>query len=406
MKNKFNLKDICLNAGADNFVGINFEGDSKKVIFPIGYEIPSDDNECRLSILNLLKLVSLSRSSLFENKYGIKDGEEKELPINSYLWIINDYLTNGVYFDIEKKYVQNQNGKINWKKTLSSKFYVSNNSVIYLNPFVEKKTTEKNYITDIHLFCINKSLSEIGWIFGNIESPKSGINVSNLTYYKNILSKELIKTFDDRKKRLIMHMKRILDNTTDENSVYGEKKYGTNQFEYIWEYMIDDVFGNEKVSNFFPGASWSILDWNKSNDSKLRPDTILSDDDKLYILDSKYYKFGISGNLVDLPHTESIQKQITYGEYANNKQKFSKIFNAFIVPYNKANNVFNINKNIEYIGFAESNWKDNKNKLHEHIALILIDTKYIIDSYFQCTKNDTKLLTTSINKIIDTFKNY
>jgi len=404
VKNNLMLKNICLNSSNDNFVGISFEENEKRIIFPLGYEIPDDSNECRLSILNLLRLISMSKNNLFGNKYGSKEGNEKELPVNSFLWIINDYLTNGVYFDIEKKCVQKQNGKINWKKTLNSKFYVSKNNVIYLNPFVEKKATEKNYITDIHLFCINKSIIEIGWLFGNIECPKSNINISNLTYYKEILNKELMKTFDDRKKQLIIHMKRIIDNTTDGSQTFNEKKYGTNQFEYIWEYIVNDVFGNEDVNKYFPSSSWNILKWNKIEDSKLRPDTVLVVDSKLYILDSKYYKFGISSNPSDLPHTDSIQKQITYGEYAHNNKDFEQIFNAFIIPYNRINNKFGINNNIEYMGFAESNWKNNKNNIYEHVSLILVDTKYIIDSYFKRTNGNVQLLIESISKVISTFK--
>lgn len=392
------------NYGEDSFVGICFEENKKRIVFPLGYRIPEDNNECRISILNLLKLISLFKNNILGSMFGIRDGAAKELPINSFLWVINDYLTNGAYFDIEKKYVQNRNGKINWKKTLNSKFYISNNSIIYLNPFVEKKVTEKNYITNIHLFCVNKSIREIGWLFGNIECPRSNINEFNLLYYKNLLNREMLKTFDDRKKQLILHMKRILDYTTDSNQVFGEKKYGTNEFEYIWQNIIDNIFGNENINKYFPRASWNILNWNKIEDSKLKPDTVLSVENKLYILDSKYYKFGTNGHPMNLPHTDSIQKQITYGEYARNNTGFEEIYNAFIVPYNKENNKFNINGDIEYVGFAESNWKNKNNShLYEHVALILIDTKYAIDKYFECTNGDINELVGSIQKVVKTF---
>ena len=42
--------------------------------------------------------------------------------------------------------------------------------------------------------------------------------------------------------------------------------------------------------------------------------------------------------LNDLPETQSIQKQITYGDYVFNtldKSDNSKVRNAFILPYNK-----------------------------------------------------------------------
>ena len=70
MKNNLMLKNICLNSSNDNFVGISFEENEKRIIFPLGYEIPDDSNECRLSILNLLRLISMSKNNLFGNKYG------------------------------------------------------------------------------------------------------------------------------------------------------------------------------------------------------------------------------------------------------------------------------------------------------------------------------------------------
>lgn len=407
MKFNIDLKTICFTADEfdDNFVGIRFDNNEKKVIFPIGYRVPQDNDKCRLSILSLLKLISLSKKKLSDDKYGISDGDTTELPINSFLWIICDYLTNGVYFDIEKRYVQKQNGKINWKRTLKSEFYISNGNIVYLNPFVEKNINEKNYITDIHLFCINKSINEIGWLFGNIDCPKSNMKYVDTIHYKNFLNKEMLKTFDDRKKKLILHMKRILDYTTNKTGSIYERKYGTNQFEYIWEYIVDDVFGNDDVNKYFPSANWHILNWNAFLDTKLKPDTILSFNKKIYILDSKYYKFGISGSFMDLPHTDSIQKQITYGEYVCNNMNFKEIYNAFIVPYNKNNNSFDVSGDIEYIGFAESNWKmkSNYKNFYEHIALIFIDTKYIIDCYFKHTICDINVLIDTIEKVRSTF---
>ena len=45
-----NLKDICVvssNTIDDNFVGIKFIDNGVKVYFPLGYEIPKENNECR-----------------------------------------------------------------------------------------------------------------------------------------------------------------------------------------------------------------------------------------------------------------------------------------------------------------------------------------------------------------------
>ena len=60
MKKIKNLKDICYvssNYSNDNYVGIKFLDDDIKVYFPMGYEIPSDNSECRKSIISLLKTI-------------------------------------------------------------------------------------------------------------------------------------------------------------------------------------------------------------------------------------------------------------------------------------------------------------------------------------------------------------
>lgn len=408
MNNRYNLRSFCFNAsnyGDDGFVGLNFENNERKIVFPLGYAIPEDDNECRKSILSLLRILSFSKANFFTSNFGINDGEFFELPVNSYLWVINDFLSNGIYYDIEKSYVQNQNGKINWKKTLGSKFYVSNESIIYLNPYVEKKYNQRNIITDIHCYCIKKSIDEIGWLFGNIKSPESNLDSNNIKYYIRVLNDELVKTFDDRKKRLIINMKKILDSSSNGQDGLTQKKYGTTNFEHIWEHMINEVFGNEDVQKFFPSSSWHILDWKEIQDSKLRPDTVLVKEKDLYILDAKYYKFGLTGNQLHLPHTDSIQKQITYGEYAFLNKDYEKIYNAFVVPFNKDNNKFGVSKNIEYIGFAKSNWKFvEKDNYFQHVALILMDTKYLMDCYFKHNFGDSDLLINSIEKVIGSFK--
>lgn len=407
MKKIKNLKDICYvssNYSNDNYVGIKFLDDDIKVYFPMGYEIPSDNSECRKSIISLLKTISIERIlNKSDSKYSLNNGKDKEIPINSFLWIIDDYLNNGLYTDKEKIYKKGKNGKINWKKTLNTKFYISNNSAIYLDPYVEKNTLEDNIITDIHAYCVGVSIDYIGWIFGNIPRPNNNIKVERIAYYVSIINKELIQSFDDKKKTLLMNLKMILEMSGGDYKI-KMKNIGTNSYEYIWEYIVNSVYGNLDPKLYFPNSKYHLIGFDDDiESSSLRPDTVLEVEKDLYILDSKYYKYGITKNPSDLPSTDSIQKQITYGDHAKNKiQKHKKIFNAFIIPYNKHNNKFGLEKNIEYVGFAESSWRNSK-ELYDHISVILIDTKFLIDCYNKQTDNDISKLLASIQKIVDTF---
>ena len=109
MKKKFDLKDIChvsSNSFNDDYVGIKFLEDGIKVYFPLGYEIPSNNSDCRKSIIKLLKTISIEKKlNKSDSKYSLTKGKDREIPINSFLWIINDYLNNGLYNDKEKIYV-------------------------------------------------------------------------------------------------------------------------------------------------------------------------------------------------------------------------------------------------------------------------------------------------------------
>ena len=409
MKKISRLKDICsvsTNYSGDNYVGIKFFEDEVKVFFPIGYEIPDDNSECRKSIIDLMKTISIgSKIVKSDSKYANNNGKENEIPFNSFLWIINDYLNNGLYTDKEKIFKRGKNGKINWKKTLNTQFYISGKNAVYLNPYVEKNTLEDNIITDIHAYCIGVSVNYIGWIFGNIPIPTSNINEKRLDYYLTILNKELIHSFDDHKKSLLINVKKILEMSGGNNKSHL-KNYGTNEYEYIWEYMVSKVYGNENVDLYFPNSKYHLIGFSEPIDaSSLRPDTILSIDRDIYILDSKYYKYGITKNPLHLPNTDSVQKQITYGEHIkNNFKKFNKIYNAFIIPFNKKNNLFELNNNIEYVGFADSSWKNStSNNYFEKVSVILLDTKYLIDCYNKHIDNSLGKMVSSIQKIMDEF---
>lgn len=408
---RINIREICKNStniSDDNYVGIKYSDEGINVFFPLGYEIPNNYDECRKSIIDIIKIVSLSKTiSDGEIKKSKTIGEKYEFPMNSFIWIISDYLKNGLYYDKEKKYQKSNSGKINWKKSLKSNFYISNNSAIILDLYTEKDFYEDNIITDIHAFCINQSVEYIGWLFGNIKKLKSNINEEYMDYYISVINKELIHTFDDRKKELLINIKRILL-FTGENKSDKLLNYGTYDFHYVWESMIRNVFGNEKVEKYFPSSFWNI-EKQVFKDSNLRPDAILTIEKDIYILDSKYYKYGITQDIDDLPHTDSVQKQITYGEYIDTSKDFDylNIYNAFILPYNKNNNDFNRTNNIEYLGFSESDWKRNKKeqKYYEHVSLIFLDTKYLIDCYLKYESSNISSLIASIQEVIDTFDN-
>lgn len=405
------LSQICINVEDTNgnFVGVKYNKGDIKIIFPLGYRIPQDNKEKIQSIKMLFKTIKLSHDKKidYEDSGEQVDGADG-LPIDSYQWIVNDYLDNGIYIDNEKVYSQDTKGKINWKRTFKTQFFVNKNSLVYLNPIIEKNNNIKNIISEIHAYCIDKS-TNILWFIYNKVSKVSNVKKPNLKHYLNIINLEMINSFDDRKKMLLYHMKRIIQANIDINNKKDIKDYGIRHYEYVWEYMVNQLYGTEDVKKYYPDATYHIKGISEFNASKLRPDTILKDkDNNFYIIDSKYYKSGIVANnrfaLKDiLPNTDSIQKQITYGDFIlknfKYKEQIKDIYNAFIIPYNKDNNFLEINSYIENIGYATCNWKDVNSIQDKYlkIQIIFIDTKYLMDSYFSKTHE--------VNKLIDKIKN-
>ena len=395
----------------DSFVGIKIKNDRIDFYYPESYELSDSNNlkEFRKDIISILNTISIAKTLSVEKiKIDTSLSDEGNFALHSYLWTIKDFLSNGFYVNREKVLKSNQRGRINWKRTLQGQPVISNGNVIYTDVIVEVPNNSDNIIVEIHKQCVKKSIEYIGWLFGL--SPNiidvGRINDSKKKIYLSVLHRELQNTFDDYKKLRFNHMIRVLQGI-DGNNEKDEFVYGVDSYYYIFERMIDSIFGNIKdISQFNPKSNWYLKKDNfiKSPSSELRPDTILIDENthSAYILDSKYYRFGTTCSNGDLPESASIQKQITYGEYIKQNhlgENIKNIRSAFLLPYNKRNNKFNMHSNLEYIGYSQAEWKDNK-ETHQTIYAFLIDLKHVIQTW-----NIKNLHTDDIDTLIQNIEN-
>lgn len=102
--------------------------------------------------------------------------------------------------------------------------------------------------------------------------------------------------------------------------------------------MIGMLFnGIEDTSAYNPKGEWELENRGKFDSTSLRPDTVVLDNNIIYIIDSKYYRYGATGDIKNgLLETQSIQKQITYAKYTyENSGEKKEIYNAFLLPYDK-----------------------------------------------------------------------
>ena len=314
-------------------------------------------------------------------------------------------MINGFYINREKVLKKNQRGKIDWKRTLNGQPIISNGNVIYSDIVVSVKNNLDNIIVEIHKYCVKKSIDILGWLFG----IKSSNFIEIKPFYKELknvyidtLRKESSQTFDDEKKIRLSHMLSIIEGLSDDQKS-NELVYGVDSYAYIFERMINSIFGNREASKFNPSADWYLKSkgYDPFSSTDLRPDTILIRDNIAYVLDSKFYRFGYTADKKDLPETTSIQKQITYGDYIKNNKmgdEIQKIRNAFILPYNKYENKLGLNGKLEYIGFSRANYRNGKED-HEIIHAFLIDLKYVIETWNKRNHGDD--VTNLVNQIED-----
>ena len=175
--------------------------------------------------------------------------------------------------------------------------------------------------------------------------------------------------------------------------------YGTNNFHHVWEQLVDFVYGEKDKEKFYPKVYWRLngsskaFEFDSGKRSSLRPDTIMiinrgNPNQKIFVLDSKYYRYGATKNPNHLPDSSSVVKQLAYAEYIYNKDNRSKlpndvrenisdcsIYNAFIMPAENAGP--------ENIGYVSADYvlpqdSEKVRKPYHKIYGILLDMRTIM----------------------------
>lgn len=401
----FSIRDKCsinTNWDEDTFVGFLCEEGKFSIHFPLGFNISDNDKELRKDIIMLLNIIGImtkkKESSLQKSSNNYTD---TAFPLQAYLYVIRDFYERGYYKERETKYIVSKRGKIDWNRTIKTQDpYVQDNSVFYLD-FVTKKNTinENEIISLIHEYCVFESFAKVGWLFTSKLPKEPRIRFRYKLFY-SVLRDKIASTYNDRNRKLFTEMLAIVDYKGSNNSD-NKFKYGTYRFEYVWEALIDRVYGIENKDQYFPKTSWIIK--GKSYDNAcLEPDTIMIYNGNVYVLDAKYYKFGATGRPSDLPESTSINKQITYGEYIAEQDKFKKlhgecfqVYNAFLMPYAALPD-----KNINNIGVAISSWKSNQ-KSYEKILGILVDVKHLMKVGMTQNEQEMIELVNEIEKVLE-----
>lgn len=398
-----NLLMIPATGKQDNqFVGIKISKNQIEFHYPESFQLSEGTDGLRKDILTVLRSVSLAKTKTSDlSSYNSIYSKNCVFPLGAYLWLINDYLTYRHYVNRERFFVRGVKGKINWKRTMRSNPIISSRNIIYTDIISEKKAQKENLITEIYNYCIQKAVDAIGWLYG-IVFDSDGVDyykLFNKEKYLTALSTELSHTFDDQKKIRLQNMQNVISGLDDDMVNTRDMIYGVDSYDYVYERMVDSMFSKvDDIRSFYPNATWDlVIEHGIINSSNLRPDTVLIKDNKVYILDAKYYRYGTTFRTGDMPETTSIQKQITYGEYVKKVKSgiYDDVFSAFVLPYCKTNNIYKsrFNLDLEFVGIAKATWLDSDDVNSRNIVAILLDTRFLLSNWAK--KNED-----NINNII------
>ena len=399
------LREYCAvpNFDDEGFVGIKFQDGHPQINFPRGYTLSDDDNAVRKDILGLIAVLrNFSKRQEGQNSGETMDAAT-DFPILSYQYVINDFISHGYYTESEVDYKLNGRGKINWKRTIQKvRPHINQRNVVYLDVIAKQSINKTNILTRIHEFCVYESFSKLGWLYlSSSYLPMKPSLPFNKKQFLAVLRDALKETFNNDKKRLFSSMIEIVNGIGTQVGKEGFR-FGVFGFEHVWQNLVDYVFGESNKEIYFPHAKWHIVKGNDHQSSALEPDTIMKVDDKVFILDAKYYKYGITRTSGHLPATSSIQKQITYGEYvvAKNFAKSDDVYNAFILPYTGENGT-----HFEFasVGLAEWINYSDKTENYKYVLAILLDTKYIMQTY---ARHDAKEILELSEFILDSIREY
>ena len=432
-----------------SFVGIRLEDGQPKIYFPMGYRpAKPSENVCKQDFYRLVAV--LNDKSL--QKYFSEDDLKKsqfDFPFYSFLAVLQYYLDFGYFVESETIYKKGFSGKISWPRTIKRikpqvvKDEFGRHQVVYLNLITRKASyREDNLITLVHKYCVKESARLIGLLYGVSENE---VEDSELLFdyelFAEVIQDKIASTFNDKHLELFQAMLKMVrylgkKDNCGEDGKKEEPFFGVNKFAPIWEGMIDKIFGNLPQGiakdRFNPHCEWDLSSGVRGYENPnyaMRPDTIMWDGNNkhLYVLDAKYYKFGMTGSATDLPSSGSICKQIAYAEYvethwkeilgldsstspddsARNDTLPKPIYNAFVLPYcfDADNSKLPPDDGFEtrpckmrFIGYCHGDWKNIKAKPGEvdyrpyhRIAGILLDVKSVMQNYAADPKAQNKL---------------
>ena len=389
--------------GEYEYIGFDLEANAGRFVFPCRYiasgrENAADAEQEKEQKEEAKKIISLIKR--VQKEFSLGGSGDESFQFYSMVWLIRDYIDNGYYTETERVVRRGDQGRIDWKHTLRhSGIYFDGNNLLYRDFYVQKnRLDEANLLAQIYKCCLAYSAECIGFLYNVSQTERSvfrmdsSADVGFMFYH---VQKELGRTFNSYKQMLLRHLLTILKGRQGKIRAVSLCMHD-KEFEYVFEFLVNSVFGTEVVQDFYNEYCYVIGDnHNRFSASKLRPDTIMKNpmasesvEPDFYVIDAKYYNYGYTGNPRDLPQASAIAKQIGYNYYLRDNynetdENRKEFYSIFLLPFAKGDEY----DYIEYIGYAtnsssSANKMDKEDKKMDKVAVCRVDLKTLVDVYF------------------------
>lgn len=266
-----------------------------------------------LAIMTMKALVRFGRENA-RSGLGIKQGEEGNIaPVLDEL--ARDFRDYGIYSERFRNFSKNR-GKTDWRRTVAMETpFLSNGSPVYLDARSSKiVNSSDNLLAQIQGIIIGEIFKKHGWwlesSFGN-RAPQMGCQPPRYPrdIWIELLQKFMTGLYSDRSLRLARLLREYLK--FESENPKGAFFCGLKDFHTVWEKMLCEVIvGVDKEWNRkLPLPHYESHDGNLHPSSGMIPDAIVDLQDRLLVLDAKYYA---ATTVENSPNLADILKQMSY----------------------------------------------------------------------------------------------
>lgn len=290
-------------------------GENAKIVLPMYYmdDIKKDITQFSNLEKNKLKLMAKAWQK-YSKKQSSFSGSTSDgfFNFDVVLSIVNDFIENGIYIELDSFTHISNTGKIDFPSTVKQcKPLLTTQGAVYLDYITHGKRINNNeLISNVEVLILNHISKQLGWLIGfNISLPADNIRLTLGKHLIPLLMQVRNNSFNSRKLKLIELFISYIKMTGGKRNDLELPICTAYDF---WEDIVFDTMSNttkkELSKNFYIHHEYV----KKNNKSLIRsldaliPDAVYKDNYSIIILDAKYYSQGRK------PNNDDITKQFIY----------------------------------------------------------------------------------------------